>query len=245
MTGSLIVQELRFQFRHGFGLAYFFIILVYLGGLHLLPPVLLPVVLALLILTDPMSVGLIFVGGVIQLENAMQLVPALFVTPLSPARFLANRATAFSLLGGAIALALLVLAPESGFSRAPFSPAATAVLLTLLMALSSTVLTLLGAAAGYLATSINGFILLIVPLLLLTALPLLGWIPAISQWWFFWAPSFIPTLVTGALLGVTPLPGVPLLLLGGALFLLWGWGAARSAAALLERRLRLTVGGMG
>lgn len=245
MTPSLLLQELRFQLRHGFGLAYFFVIVVYLAGLHLLPAAMAPVVLGLLIFSDPMSVGLIFVGGAIQLENSMQLVPALFVTPLSPGRFIAHRVVAFSLLGGGIALLLLLFAPDAGYTAAPLPRGVTVLLLVVLMALSSPVLTLLGTSAAYRASSINAFMLLIVPVLLLTVVPLFSWVEAVAPWWFLWTPTFLPAYLLGGLVGVTSPPAVALILLGAIGFLLWTYAAFRLAVAMLLRRLRLSVGGEG
>ena len=241
---SLIIQELRFQMRHGFGLAYLLVVTVYTAGLHLLPAPLAPWAAAFLLLTDPMTVGLVFVGGVVQLEGSMQLVPALFVTPLRPERFLLYRVVSFALLGVAIALLLLSLAPATVYTEAPLGRAGTLGVAVLVTLLASATLTVAGAAVAYAVSSINGYILAIVPLLFVAALPFLGWIPGLAGAWFFWSPTFLPIYVFGLLFGLPGVGASTATLVVATLFLA-GWGVAAGWAALrmLERRLRLSVGG--
>jgi hypothetical protein len=244
MTGALLLQELRFQLRHGFGLAYLLVLGVYLLGLYLVPPILQPALLAFMLLSDPLTVGLIFVGGVVQLEEAMGLTPPLFITPLSPRRFLFNRVLAFSVLGAVLALVLLLLSPEAAFSSTSLDRGEIILFALLLVLPTSAALTLLGAGLAYRVRSVNGYILAVAPLLLIVAAPLLSWLPQVSTLWFVWSPSYLPVVLLGVLFGILELPPVLWILLGGLLFLGWGSGGGALALRMLRRQLRRSVGGL-
>lgn len=243
MYPALLAQELRFQLRHGFGLAYLLVLAIYLVALYLVPPLLRPVLLAFMLLSDPLTVGLLFVGGVIQLEEAMRLTPPLFVTPLTPSRFLLSRVTAYALLGATLGLILLLLSPQEAFSASSLRRGWVVAIGTVLLLPASALLTLLGAGVAYRVRSINGYILAIVPLLLLVVAPLLGWLPQLAPSWFVWSPTYLPVTLLAALFGIIDYPETSVLLPGVFLFVAWAAVGAKLASTMLRRQLRRSVGG--
>ena len=118
----LAAHDARLQFRYGIYLAYAFVLALYVAFLTGLGALLPPWVAAVIVFSDPAALGFFFLGALMMLERSERVRPALAVTPLSPAAYVAAKAatlTAMALvacavlgfaLGDAVDLPLLLVA---------------------------------------------------------------------------------------------------------------------------------------
>jgi fluoroquinolone transport system permease protein len=144
------------------GISVFYVLIIYLlrdfAGVEKF--------VTLLIYNDPALVGFIFIGLSIILEKDQEVLPAMFVTPLSHHIYLLSRIIALSLIGYAGALAMVLTAKGTSFNLLHFS----------IGAFSTCVLfCFLGIFVVSRTTEILHFLLRAVPLLILMSLPLLNY----------------------------------------------------------------------
>jgi fluoroquinolone transport system permease protein len=120
----------------------------------------------LLIYNDPALVGFIFTGISIILEKDQEVLPALFVTPLSRHIYLLARVVTLSLIGFFCALAMALTARGTSFDLLNFSVGAFS---------TCVLFSLMGIFIVSYTTEILHFLLRAVPLLILMSLPLLNY----------------------------------------------------------------------
>ena len=122
--------------------------------------------ITLLLYNDPAVVGFIFIGISIILEKDQEVLPALFVTPLSQHVYLLSRITTLSFIGFLGALAMVLTAKGTSFNLIHFS----------IGAFSTCVLfCLVGIFLVSYTTEILHFLLRSAPLLIFMSLPLLNY----------------------------------------------------------------------
>ena len=122
--------------------------------------------ITLLIYNDPAIVGFIFIGISIILEKDQEVLPALFVTPLSHHVYLISRVITLSLFGFFGALAMVLTAQGASFNVAHFSVGAFS---------TCVLFCLTGIFAVSFTTEVLHFVLRAIPLLILMSLPLLNY----------------------------------------------------------------------
>lgn len=121
----------------------------------------------LLIYNDPAIIGFIFIGVSIILEKDQEVLPALFVTPLNPVKYLVSRIFTLSILGFLGALAMALAAKGTSFNLLHFSVGAFSTCL---------LFCLLGILMVSYTTEILRFLLCGIPFLILMSLPLLNYL---------------------------------------------------------------------
>jgi fluoroquinolone transport system permease protein len=84
---TAFLADVRFQFRHGFYYAYLFVSVVYIVLLRFVEEGMREKLAVLVVFSDPAMLGFFFIGGIILLEKAQGIFPALFVTPLRIAEY--------------------------------------------------------------------------------------------------------------------------------------------------------------
>lgn len=179
---TLIVHDMRLQYRYGIYLAYAFVIALYVGILVSVGPWLPAWGPALIIFTDPAALGFFFLGALMMLEKSERVRTALAVAPLSAADYyLAKLVTLTGL--ALVSCAILML-----FLHQSADPA----LLLLTVALTSIQYVGIGVPIALTFRTVNGYLIgsagfltpVIAPgfLALLDPMPIwLALIPAVSQ----------------------------------------------------------------
>ncbi len=99
-------QDVRFQYRHGFYLAYLFVTLFYVVLLSFLPESSKPMMATMVILSDPSFLGYFFIGGIILLEKEQGIIESLMVTPLRLRDYLLAKAFSLPFLSVMTVLAI-------------------------------------------------------------------------------------------------------------------------------------------
>lgn len=122
--------------------------------------------ITLLIYNDPALVGFIFIGISIILEKDQQVLPALFVTPLSHHLYLISRIIPLSAIGFCGALAMVLMAKGISFNVILFSVGSFSTCI---------LFCLMGIFVISYTTEILHFLLRAIPLLIFMSLPLLNY----------------------------------------------------------------------
>lgn len=177
---SAIIQDIRFQFRHGFYYAYLIICTFYVLLLQVIPLEARKTLVIILIFTDPAILGFFFIGGIVLLEKGQRILENLFVTPLKIREYFMAKITSLTFLASLVSLVIVIFSFGLSFSLLP---------LLLGVILGSIFFVLMGFALAARAKSINGF-LLSTPLISIWAfLPFLSFLNLYDNFLFYLLPG--------------------------------------------------------
>lgn len=173
---SLILWDMKFQIKYGFYLLYGILTALYLILLSAMPQPWQNHAAAVLIFSDPAAMGLFFMGAIVLLEKSQRVPFALAVSPVTAAEYVIAKVISLC----AIALvAAAVLAGAARVENLLYTLAGTA--------LAGMMFTLIGIIIAAKITSLNQFILWMVPVEavgLVPALVHLFWrYPAVLRLW--------------------------------------------------------------
>lgn len=167
-TWMLIKNDLKFQYRHGFYMAYFVLTLMLLMLLSLFSGLAKEQAGMILLLTEISSFGSTFVAATIVLEKEQRLYDTLFVTPINIHSFL--QAKILSLAAPALISGTILFVVSFGLNMIRLEFIAG-------IFLASILFSLLGLTLATRCQSINGFILLSLPFgLVLVGLPIVHYL---------------------------------------------------------------------
>lgn len=162
---SALVFDIKFQWRHGFYIAYAFVCACYWTLLYFIPDKHLEKIVTVLTFSDPSTLGLILAGGILLLERDQGIHDPLFVTPIRTREYLLAKATSLSVLS--LTAAWVIHITSSGVPESPF-------LFSIGIVLTSSLMTFLSIGVVVRYRTINGFILMSQVYALPLILPLLG-----------------------------------------------------------------------
>ncbi|MDQ0338024.1 fluoroquinolone transport system permease protein [Caldalkalibacillus uzonensis] len=164
---ALVKQDIKFQVRHGFYLAYAVITMMYIASLSFLPEQAKPLAASLIIFSDPSALGYFFIGGIILLEKGQNIFDNLFVTPVQIRDYIMSKVLSLGLIS--LITSVIIHGTVFGFAHLTFL-FISGVLLT------SVLFTLIGMAVAVRCQSLNGFFLLSPLYSVWFCLPLLGFL---------------------------------------------------------------------
>ncbi len=95
---SLILHDIKFQFRHGFYMVYGIISVIYIVILKLLGEGVSNILSPIIIFSDPTFIGFLFVGAIIFFEREQRVVEALFVTPINKGAYILSKCISLTIL---------------------------------------------------------------------------------------------------------------------------------------------------
>jgi fluoroquinolone transport system permease protein len=182
---GLFLQDIKFQLRHGFYLAYSLISSFYILLLVYLPEQYLEKIASLIIFSDPSTLGFFFMGGLLLLEKEQHIFNPLFITPLSMHRYICSKICSLCLLS--VASSCIIKGGVFGFSGLTF-------LMLIGVILTSLLFSLIGIAVAAISQSLNHFFLLATIYTTWLFLPILLAIDLADHWLFYLLPT------TGSLL---------------------------------------------
>jgi len=105
---NLLKTDLKFQYKQGFHGIYIGITLLYILILTLIPREWLPMVVPLLVFTDPSALGLFFIGGVAMLEKEQGIMDYIEVTPITFTEYVLSKVLTLSALATVVALIITI-----------------------------------------------------------------------------------------------------------------------------------------
>jgi fluoroquinolone transport system permease protein len=161
------LSDVQYQWRYGFYFIYIFLIVVFFVIFRIIPESWRSTALIATLLSDPVLIGFLYIGGILQLERGEGLLDALFSTPLRPWEYIMSKALSLGLLATAAGCAIALCSGVPHIRYALLIPA---------ILVSSMCFTLIGLSVAVNLKSMNAYlgisglweaILLSPPLLLL------------------------------------------------------------------------------
>lgn len=163
---SLFLLDMRFQAKYGFYFLYVALTAIYIVILLAFPQNWREKAVAILIFSDPVSMGLFFMGAIVLLEKSQHTPCALAVSPVRAVEYIIAKVASLSAISLMVAA---ILALAAGVGHLYIVLPGTVI--------SSILFTLLGMIVATKIVSLNQFILWTVPI------EVLAFVPAILHLW--------------------------------------------------------------
>lgn len=157
---GLFLWDIRFQAKYGFYFLYVILTIIYSIVLLAIPQSWRDNTAAVLIFSDPASMGLFFMGAIVLLEKSQRTPCALAVSPVHPLEYILGKVGSLSAISLVVAALLALVAKVDNLPM---------VLLGTL--LSGVIFTLLAIVTATKISSLNQFILWIVPIEIVCFVP--------------------------------------------------------------------------
>lgn len=149
---NLFLLDMRFLAKYGFYFLYAVLTVIYIAVLFAIPEDWREKAAAILIFSDPASMGLFFMGAVVLLEKSQKVPCALAVSPVRATEYVITKA------GSLAVISLIVAAVIASAAEAPRLP-----VVLFGTFLSSVLFSLLGIVIATKTASLNQFLLWTVP----------------------------------------------------------------------------------
>lgn len=176
---NLIKGDVRFQFKYGFYLLFLIFSFIYVVVIKVLPLSLKIPASAILIFTDPTALGLVFMGAIIHFELSEKTLNSLCISPISPLEYLLSKMLSIGVLStiAGLLIGILTQTIEHYFS------------FTIGIFLGSLIFSAIGLILAFKTSSMNQFILSIIPTMIVVVLPGVAYIIALDSWWYLLHPG--------------------------------------------------------
>lgn len=186
-SGKLFLWDIRFQSKYGFHFLYAILTVIYVIVLFAVPGSWKEKAVAILIFSDPASMGLFFMGAIVLLEKNQHTPCALAVSPVHPIEYIVSKISSLSVISLVVA-AVLALAARVNHLH----------IVLLGTAISSVIFTLLGIIIATKIISLNQFILWTVPIEIACFVPAILHVFKVTPAWFRYYPiNVCMDMVTG------------------------------------------------
>ncbi len=214
---SLFLLDMRFQAKYGFYFLYAILTVIYTIILFALPENWREKAAALLIFSDPASMGLFFMGAIVLLEKSQHTPCAFAVSPVRPMEYVIAKVSSLSAISLVVAA---ILALVAGVNRLHIVLFGTI--------LSSVIFTLLAIIVATKIISLNQFILWTVPVEIVCFVPAILHLFKITPAWLGYYPiNVCMEMVSGhppsaiGLFGVAALMAILLVLSKNSVLRMW------------------------
>jgi fluoroquinolone transport system permease protein len=164
---TAFLADVRFQFRHGFYYAYLFVSVVYIVLLRLVEDGMRETFAVLVVFSDPAMLGFFFIGGIILLEKAQGIFPALFVTPIRISEYVWAKVWSLTALSLGTSFLILLATVGTDISVLPIFIGVT---------FTSMIATLLGIGLAVRVKTVNQFLVSSVLFVPIFFTPVMEWI---------------------------------------------------------------------
>lgn len=175
--GSLLLWDIRFQIKYGFYFLYSVLTAIYAIVLFAVPAGWKEKTAAILIFSDPASMGLFFMGAIVLLEKSQHTPCAFAVSPVRPMEYILAKVGSLSAISLVVA-SILALAAKVEHLH----------IVLLGTAVSSVIFTLSGIIVATKIISLNQFILWTVPIEILCFVPAILHLFKITPTWLRYYP---------------------------------------------------------
>lgn len=177
--GSMIVSDIRFQFKYGFYFLYLIFSLLYIGLLYAFPQAWREKAALLMIYTDPAAMGLFFMGAIVLYEKGERVLDSLAVSPVRPWEYVVSKLISIAFISVFVGMAIGL---SAGIISNP-----------LLFIVAVFLLSCVCSAAGLIIASkiatLNQFILVTVPVEIMMNVPAVFWIVGVRNGWLMIHPG--------------------------------------------------------
>lgn len=170
---SLLLGDIRFQFRYGFYFLYLVFSFLYVGLLLAIPAAWRTRAAILMVFSDPAAMGLYFMGAIVLYEKSERVLNSIAISPVKPWEYVMSKLVSIALISTAVALVIELFGGVSGI---------------LAMMVGAFLGSLLFSAVGlWIASdtaSLNRFVVMTVPAEILINVPAIAWV-------FGWTPGVL------------------------------------------------------
>ena len=150
---KLFLLDMRFQAKYGFYFLYAVLTVIYIAALFALPENWKEKAAAILIFSDPASMGLFFMGAIVLLEKSQHTTCALAVSPVHATEYVIAKVSSLSAISLVVAAILALAVNADNLHIVLFGTF-----------ISSVIFTLFGIIVATKIASLNQFILWTVPI---------------------------------------------------------------------------------
>lgn len=184
---NLILSDIRFQIKHGFYFLYSIITIFYIIILSFVPELYKSNFASLIIFTDPAVLGVSFMGTIILLEKSQHILSSIAVSPVKIHEYICAKVVSLSCIS---TLAGVVIAFSSG-SNNMFG-------VFIGIFTGSILFSLIGIIVGANISSINQFVVVIIPVMIIFMVPSIAEFFGYSYRIFLFHPSNIILRLIGS-----------------------------------------------
>lgn len=234
---SMLRWDIQLQMRYGLYTVYAVITTLYVAGVLGVPTDVRPSAVTFVVFSDPVFLGMFFIGALVLFEKGDGVLDALTVSPLDRREYLVSKVLSLTVLAVLSSLLVAVVGHGLDFDGGLF---------LLGVVLSSVLFVLIGFVAVARFDTINAYLLTALVYLLPTVFPLVGFI-GIDHPLLYLIPTKATLLLLGGAFGaVGPLAGSEFVYAVSYLTL-WTGGAAVFADRAFKRHIvrGVEVGGGG
>ncbi|WP_330633158.1 fluoroquinolone export ABC transporter permease subunit [Halocatena halophila] len=199
---SMLRWDIQVQMRYGLYSIYAIITALYVAGVVAVPAAVRPLAITWVVFSDPVFLGMFFIGALVLFEKGDGVLDALTVSPLGRREYLLSKVLSLTVLATITSLIVAVFGQGLDFD----------ILLFLLgVILSSVLFVLIGFVAVARFDTINAYLLTALLYLLPTVFPLVGFI-GIDHPLLYLIPTKATLLLLGGAFGVGgPIVGLELI----------------------------------
>ena len=174
---KLFLLDMRFQAKYGFYFLYAALTVIYITVLFALPENWKEKVAAILIFSDPASMGLFFMGAIVLLEKSQHTTCGLAVSPVHATEYVIAKVSSLSAISLVVAAILALAADADHLHIVLFGTF-----------ISSVIFTLFGIIVATKIASLNQFILWTVPIEIVCFVPAILHLFKITPAWCRYYP---------------------------------------------------------
>ncbi|MGN0142698.1 MAG: ABC transporter permease [Roseburia sp.] len=104
---NVIKGDIIFQWKYGFYLLYFIMIIIYTSIFSCLKGDIKDTVVAICVYSDPAAMGMFFMGALILLEKSQRVINSIAVSPVSPGEYIGGKVVSIGLISLVVGLLLI------------------------------------------------------------------------------------------------------------------------------------------
>ena len=175
--GNFFLWDIRFQAKYGFYFLYAVLTVIYTIVLFAVPGSWKENTAAILIFSDPASMGLFFMGAIVLLEKSQHTPCAFAVSPVRPMEYIIAKVCSLSAISLVVAAILALAASVNNLHIVLFGTA-----------ISSAIFTLFGIVIATKIISLNQFVLWTVPIEIVCFVPAILHLFKITPAWLRYYP---------------------------------------------------------
>lgn len=178
-TKSLLIGDVRFQFKYGFYFLYTIFVILYITIIYMLPDRWREQAAVIMIFTDPAAMGLYFMGAIVLFEKGERVLNSIAISPVKPYEYVISKLISIAIISTAAALLIglggRVISNYIYFITGVF--------------LGSCLFSCIGIILAVNIKTLNQFIVATVPAEIIISVPAIAWLFGFMPRWLILHPG--------------------------------------------------------
>jgi fluoroquinolone transport system permease protein len=177
---NLFLGDIKFQMKYGFYFVYAVLSILYIFLLHSLPESFREKAAVIMILTDPATLGLFFIGAIVLLEKSQCVLNSLAVSPIKANEFILSKVLSLSIISTIVGIILALAADIRNIGYVIIGTF-----------LGAAIFTLAGLIIASKISTLNQFIITTVPIEIIGLIPPLFYLFGVRFSWMRLHPGCV------------------------------------------------------